>query len=142
MGLCTCCYHQLVRELLIIIKDNGQRGIVPLTEAKTEMIHGQLSLGKLLSIHLVRASQSLSSSMEKFFSPLKPSMIEMLRQKKQKTQRKQRTRKDKQPNFPREKYWSPLPTTRLVRIACFARRSMLPRIFADLSVVSRAPGEL
>ena len=139
MGLCSCRYHQLVLELLIIIQNNGQRGTVPLTESKTEMIHGLLSLGKLLFIHLVRASQSLSSSMQKFFSPLKPGMIENLRQKNRKHRANSEQERTSNRTSPGKS--TGLPITRLVQIACFARSSMLPLAFANLSVVSQAPGK-
>ena len=47
--------------------NNGHRDtMVPLTEARTEMIHGQLNLVNFLLIHLARVSQSLSSSMENY----------------------------------------------------------------------------
>ena len=48
--------------------NSGQRGTVHLSLRHIEMIYGQFSLGKTFFIHLVRASQSLSSSTENFLA--------------------------------------------------------------------------
>ena len=139
MRLCTCHYHQLVRELPAVMKHNRQRGTtVPLTEAETEMIHSQFGLGNQQFIHLARASQSL-------LFPTKHSCfctwhhVETRKNSRQKTESTEHTANETAvPSVEKNN----ISITCLERVVYFARYSTRsPLAVAGSSAISQTPGE-
>ena len=101
------------------------------------MIHGQLSLVKLLFIHLDRVFQLLPSSTDSYSCLLVPGKMnkEKLHRKKQKAQRT-----GKRTSSPRKN--NSFSITRSGRTACFARYLVLsPLAVVGSSVISRTSGE-